>query len=120
MVISSLLIHNVLLRPGPTAVGTPLDQQVDVAVIAAIVLSTFAERQQTALPGDDQGRNPVGVVAVFPTHKQVRLAEAGWRQLRFRRRPAPDAEKHDRHGSLDQAVDGFASNHDASLVSVPF
>lgn len=43
-----------------------------------------------------------------------------FRARRDRRRSAPVARKHNRHSSLEDAVDGFASIHGASLISFSF
>jgi hypothetical protein len=64
-----------LLAPRRAAVGAPLLQEVEVAVIAGAVASPFAERQQVAVRCSDDRWNAVNAVCVeapFPRRPHSR------------------------------------------------
>src|SRR5262245_33061159 len=72
--------------PAPAPVGAPPQEEVDVARITAALLPPFAESQDRTPRGDDQRRDPVGMVASLSGNE-----ERGFlRSFRGRKARAPD------------------------------
>src|SRR5262249_32157986 len=65
------------LAPGLAAVGAALQEQIDVAGIAAAVLATLAEGEQRPLSRGEQGRDAVRVVAILARDEDGHLLQFG-------------------------------------------
>ena len=62
--VGAVIPYYLLLAPRLATIPGALDQHVDVARVSAALHPTLAESQARALARNQQGRDPVGVVAV--------------------------------------------------------
>ena len=65
--IPSLLENQLVWQPSLSAVRAAGLEQIDVAVVVQITLSTFAEHQEIPVRCHDQRWNSIGVVAALAT-----------------------------------------------------
>ena len=82
--IAPFLVDQLELAPRLAAVGAPLLHQVEIAVIAAAVLATFADGEQRPLLRHDEGRDAVGVIAFLAGGEGDGFGEVGGEDVRGR------------------------------------
>ena len=71
--VSTVVPDHVEITPGPAAVATAFEDEVDVPGVAAAADPSFGEREQRAVGGLDQGRDAEGVVAVVARGEDRRV-----------------------------------------------
>ena len=78
----TVMPNDFLMAPGAPAIARPLDQHVNLPGIRAAVSSSFTECQHGALFRNNEGGNPVSVVAIRAADEDISLSKPllVWRQ----------------------------------------